>query len=184
MRGLTVKPHRVGHIPCGLCTTGFEALQCGLIGPDHPALLWLMPAGLQPAPLAPLMQGRVGARHRALECREAPLMGAQPGAGLPAGLAHTPPPHQLHHGVAMQGAVWPRGADAFLRQTGGALDRTVAFSGQRPDALTEQRATERMLQEALEQEQAEVLGRSRYERRGATQGYRNGYEDGTLNENL
>lgn len=41
-------------------------------------------------------------------------------------------------------------------------------------------ATERTLQEALEQEQADALGRSRYERRGSVSGYRNGYEDGTL----
>jgi putative transposase len=41
-------------------------------------------------------------------------------------------------------------------------------------------STERMLQEALEQEQAELLGRARYERRAGSQGYRNGYEDGTL----
>jgi putative transposase len=41
-------------------------------------------------------------------------------------------------------------------------------------------STERMLQEALEQEQAEHLGRARYERRAGSQGYRNGYEDGTL----
>ena len=43
-----------------------------------------------------------------------------------------------------------------------------------------QLATERVLQETLEQEQAEVLGRGRYERQAATRGYRNGYEDGTL----
>jgi transposase-like protein len=41
-------------------------------------------------------------------------------------------------------------------------------------------STERVLQEALEQEQAETLGRARYERRAGSQGYRNGYEDGTL----
>jgi transposase-like protein len=41
-------------------------------------------------------------------------------------------------------------------------------------------ATERTLQEALEQEQTDALGRSRYERRGSAPGYRNGYEDGTL----
>ena len=43
-----------------------------------------------------------------------------------------------------------------------------------------QRATERVLQETLEQEQAEVLGRSRYERREAGPGYRNGDAAGTL----
>jgi putative transposase len=41
-------------------------------------------------------------------------------------------------------------------------------------------STERVLQEAVEQEQAETLGRARYERRAGSQGYRNGYEDGTL----
>lgn len=40
-------------------------------------------------------------------------------------------------------------------------------------------STERVLQEALEQEQAETLGRTRYERRAEGQGYRKGYEDGT-----
>jgi putative transposase len=41
-------------------------------------------------------------------------------------------------------------------------------------------STERMLQEALEHEQAEALGRGRYETRGEKLGYRNGYEKGTL----
>jgi putative transposase len=41
-------------------------------------------------------------------------------------------------------------------------------------------STERVLQEALEQEQAEALGRGRYERRGEELGYRNGYENGVL----
>jgi putative transposase len=41
-------------------------------------------------------------------------------------------------------------------------------------------STERVLQEALEQEQAEALGRGRYERRDGAAGYRNGYEAGTL----
>lgn len=41
-------------------------------------------------------------------------------------------------------------------------------------------STERILQEALEQEQAEALGRGRYEARGEKVGYRNGYEKGTL----
>src|SRR6201993_5351359 len=40
-------------------------------------------------------------------------------------------------------------------------------------------STERILQEALEQEQAVVLGRGRYEARGEKVGYRNGYENGT-----
>jgi transposase-like protein len=41
-------------------------------------------------------------------------------------------------------------------------------------------STERILQEALEQEQAEALGRGRYEARGEKRGYRNGYENGTV----
>jgi putative transposase len=41
-------------------------------------------------------------------------------------------------------------------------------------------STERVLQEALEQEQAEALGRGRYEARGEQLGYRNGYENGTV----
>jgi putative transposase len=41
-------------------------------------------------------------------------------------------------------------------------------------------STERVLQEALEQEQAEALGRGRYERRDSEGGYRNGYEAGRL----
>src|SRR5215468_1455576 len=41
-------------------------------------------------------------------------------------------------------------------------------------------STERVLQEALEHEQAVTLGRGRYEARGERSGYRNGYENGTL----
>jgi putative transposase len=41
-------------------------------------------------------------------------------------------------------------------------------------------STERVLQEALEDEQARALGRGRYERRESALGYRNGYESGTL----
>ena len=41
-------------------------------------------------------------------------------------------------------------------------------------------STERVLQEALEQEQTTALGRERYEVRGAQIGSRNGYENGTL----
>jgi transposase-like protein len=41
-------------------------------------------------------------------------------------------------------------------------------------------STERVLQEVLEEEQAEALGRGRYERRDGERGYRNGYEAGTL----
>ena len=41
-------------------------------------------------------------------------------------------------------------------------------------------STERVLQDALEQEQAATLGRGRYAARGERPGYRNGYENGTL----
>jgi putative transposase len=41
-------------------------------------------------------------------------------------------------------------------------------------------STERVLQEALEDEQARALGRERYERREGQLGSRNGYENGTL----
>ena len=41
-------------------------------------------------------------------------------------------------------------------------------------------STERVLQEALEQEQTTALGRGRYEARGEQLGSRNGYENGTL----
>jgi putative transposase len=41
-------------------------------------------------------------------------------------------------------------------------------------------STERVLQEALEQEQSEALGRSRYERQTMARGYRNGYEEGAV----
>jgi len=41
-------------------------------------------------------------------------------------------------------------------------------------------STERVLQEALEEEQAQALGRGRYERSGGEQGYRKGYEAGTV----
>lgn len=55
-----------------------------------------------------------------------------------------------------------------------------AQSGEELLSLLVRLSTERVLQEALEQEQAETLGRARYERREGSQGYRNGYEDGTL----
>lgn len=53
-------------------------------------------------------------------------------------------------------------------------------SGEELLSLLVRLSTERVLQEALEREQAETLGRARYERRAGSQGYRNGYEDGTL----
>lgn len=55
--------------------------------------------------------------------------------------------------------------------------------GQRGDeflSLLVRLSTERILQEALEEEQATALGRGRYEARGEKSGYRNGYENGTL----
>jgi transposase-like protein len=53
-------------------------------------------------------------------------------------------------------------------------------SGEELLSLLVRLSTERILQEALEQEQAMALGRGRYELRGEKGGYRNGYENGTL----
>lgn len=53
-------------------------------------------------------------------------------------------------------------------------------SGEELLSLLIRLSTERILQEALEQEQAGALGRGRYEARGENGGYRNGYENGTL----
>jgi putative transposase len=53
-------------------------------------------------------------------------------------------------------------------------------SGEELLSLLVRLSTERILQEALEQEQAVALGRGRYELRGEKVGYRNGYENGTL----
>lgn len=53
-------------------------------------------------------------------------------------------------------------------------------SGEELLSLLVRLSTERILQEALEQEQAVALGRGRYEARGENVGYRNGYENGTL----
>src|ERR1044071_2514225 len=53
-------------------------------------------------------------------------------------------------------------------------------SGEELLSLLVRLSTERILQEALEAEQAVVLGRGRYEPRRESQGYRNGYENGTL----
>ncbi|MBI3797311.1 MAG: transposase [Deltaproteobacteria bacterium] len=41
-------------------------------------------------------------------------------------------------------------------------------------------STERVWQEAVEEEQAQAVGRERYERRTSERGYRNGYENGAL----
>ncbi len=56
----------------------------------------------------------------------------------------------------------------------------AAQSGEELLSILVRLSTERVLQEALEQEQAEVLGRGRYERREGQVGSRNGYERGTL----
>lgn len=58
--------------------------------------------------------------------------------------------------------------------------QTEARTGEELLSTLGQLATERVVQEALEREQADVLGRGRYERHPAAHGYRNGYEDGTL----
>jgi transposase-like protein len=55
-----------------------------------------------------------------------------------------------------------------------------AESGQELLSTLVRLSTERILQEALEDEQAMALGRERYERRERGVGYRNGYESGTL----
>ena len=55
-----------------------------------------------------------------------------------------------------------------------------AQSGEKLLSTLVRLSTERVLQEALEEEQAEALGRERYERRTRERGYRNGYENGTL----
>ena len=58
--------------------------------------------------------------------------------------------------------------------------QTEANNGEELRSTLVPLATERVLQEALEREQAEVLGRGRYERHPVAHGSRNGYEDGTL----
>jgi len=58
--------------------------------------------------------------------------------------------------------------------------QTDAQSGEELLSTVVRLSTERVLQEALEHEQAETLGRGRYEARGEKLGYRNGYENGTL----
>jgi len=68
-------------------------------------------------------------------------------------------------------------AQAFRAVLQGQLD---GQSGEELLSTLVRLATERILQEALEQEQAEALGRGRYEARGEKLGYRNGYEKGTL----
>jgi putative transposase len=58
--------------------------------------------------------------------------------------------------------------------------QTDAQSGEELLSTLGRLSTERVLQEALEQEQATALGRERYAARGEEGGYRNGYENGTL----
>jgi putative transposase len=58
--------------------------------------------------------------------------------------------------------------------------QTDAQSGEELLSTIVRLSTERILQEALEHEQAEALGRGRYEARGEKLGYRNGDENGTL----
>ena len=58
--------------------------------------------------------------------------------------------------------------------------QTDAQSGEELLSTLVRLSTERVLQEALEQEQATALGRERYAARGEQVGYRNGYENGTL----
>src|SRR5262252_1009493 len=54
------------------------------------------------------------------------------------------------------------------------------LSGDELLSLLVRLSTERILQEALEQEQADALGRGRYEARGEKLGYRNGDTEGRL----
>jgi transposase-like protein len=58
--------------------------------------------------------------------------------------------------------------------------QTDAQSGEELLSTIVRLSTDRILQEALEHEQAEALGRGRYEARGEKLGYRNGDENGTL----
>jgi len=58
--------------------------------------------------------------------------------------------------------------------------QTEGQNGEELLSLLVRLSTERILQEALEHEQAATLGRGRYEARGERSGYRNGYENGTL----
>jgi transposase-like protein len=58
--------------------------------------------------------------------------------------------------------------------------QTDGQSGEELLSMLVRLSTERVLQEALEHEQAAALGRGRYEARREGQGYRNGYENGTL----
>ena len=68
-------------------------------------------------------------------------------------------------------------AQALRMMLGGQTD---GQSGEELLSTLVRLSTERVLQEALEAEQATELGRGRYEPRGDAGGYRNGYENGTL----
>jgi putative transposase len=70
-----------------------------------------------------------------------------------------------------------RKAQAIQALVQGQLD---AQSGEELLSTLVRLSTERVLQEALEEEQAQALGRGRYERREEPRGYRNGYEAGTV----
>jgi putative transposase len=70
-----------------------------------------------------------------------------------------------------------RKAQAIQALVQGQLD---ARSGEELLSTLVRLSTERVLQEALEDEQAQTLGRGRYERREDPRGYRNGYEAGTV----
>jgi transposase-like protein len=58
--------------------------------------------------------------------------------------------------------------------------QAAAQRGEEFLSLVGRLSTERVVQEALEDEQARALGRERYAPRRAGRGYRNGYENGTL----
>jgi transposase-like protein len=58
--------------------------------------------------------------------------------------------------------------------------QSEAQSGEELLSTVGRLCTERVRQETLEHEQAQALGRGRYERRDGVPGYRNGYEAGTL----
>jgi putative transposase len=58
--------------------------------------------------------------------------------------------------------------------------QNAAQSGEELLSALVRLSTERVLQDALEEEQAQALGRGRYERGDNERGYRNGYEPGTL----
>jgi len=70
-----------------------------------------------------------------------------------------------------------RKAQAIAQLLDGQSD---AHSGEELLSALIRLSTEWVLQETLEQEQTETLGRGRYERQATPQGYRNGYAVGTV----